>query len=65
MSPMDITNNIMEKIEIPEIFKKVETKGPYINFLYKIIFTKSFYKIKVIITVNINNLIDFNNTIHF
>jgi len=37
-SPMDITNNIMEKIEIPEIFEKVEAKGPYINFFinYKI-----------------------------
>ncbi len=32
MSPMDITNNIMEKIEISEIFEKVEAKGPYINF---------------------------------
>ncbi|MBZ9570495.1 arginine--tRNA ligase [Methanobrevibacter sp. TMH8] len=32
MSPMDITNKIMEKIEIPEIFEKVEGKGPYINF---------------------------------
>jgi arginyl-tRNA synthetase len=32
MSPMDITNSIMEKIEIPEIFEKVEAKGPYINF---------------------------------
>jgi len=38
MSPMDITNNIMEKIEISEIFEKVEAKGPYINFFinYKI-----------------------------
>lgn len=32
ISPMDITNKIMEKIEIPEIFEKVEAKGPYINF---------------------------------
>ena len=32
MSPMDITNKIMETIEIPEIFEKVEAKGPYMNF---------------------------------
>lgn len=38
MSPMDITNEIMDKIEIPDIFEKVEAKGPYINFFinYKI-----------------------------
>ena len=32
MSPMDITSNIMENIEISDFFKKVEAKGPYINF---------------------------------
>lgn len=32
MSPMDITSNIMENIEISDIFEKVEAKGPYINF---------------------------------
>lgn len=32
MSPMDITSNIMENIEILDIFEKVEAKGPYINF---------------------------------
>jgi len=46
ISPMDITNNIMEKIEIPEIFEKVEAKGPYINFFinYKI-FSKNLLEI--------------------
>ncbi len=34
MSPMDITSNIMENIEILDIFEKVEAKGPYINFFY-------------------------------
>ena len=32
MNPMDITNKIMDIIEISEIFEKVEAKGPYINF---------------------------------
>jgi len=31
-SPMEITNNIVENIEIPPNFKKIESKGPYINF---------------------------------
>ena len=31
-SPMDITNDILAVIKIPEIFKKVDAKGPYINF---------------------------------
>ncbi len=30
--PMDITNDILEVIEIPDLFKKVDNKGPYINF---------------------------------
>jgi len=30
--PMDITNDILEVIEISKIFKKVDSKGPYINF---------------------------------
>ncbi|AEG19439.1 arginine--tRNA ligase [Methanobacterium paludis] len=31
-SPMEITQEIMDKIEAPEIFSRVESKGPYINF---------------------------------
>lgn len=31
-SPMDITNDILRVIETSDIFKKVESKGPYINF---------------------------------
>ena len=31
-SPMDITQEILGKIETPSIFEKVESKGPYINF---------------------------------
>lgn len=31
-SPMDITMEIIEKIEISDLFEKVESKGPYINF---------------------------------
>ena len=31
-SPMEITQEIMDKIETPEIFSRVESKGPYINF---------------------------------
>ncbi|MEL7670683.1 arginine--tRNA ligase [Methanobacterium sp.] len=30
--PMEITKDILNVIEIPEIFKSVEMKGPYINF---------------------------------
>ena len=32
MSPVEISNNIIEFIEISENFVKVEAKGPYINF---------------------------------
>ena len=31
-SPMEITQEILGKIETPSIFEKVESKGPYINF---------------------------------
>lgn len=31
-SPMEITENILDILETPEIFEKVESKGPYINF---------------------------------
>ena len=31
-SPMDITNDILEFIKTPDIFEKVDAKGPYINF---------------------------------
>ena len=31
-SPMDITNEILDVIEIPDLFIKVDSKGPYINF---------------------------------
>ncbi len=31
-SPMDITNDILDVIETPDIFKKINAKGPYINF---------------------------------
>jgi arginyl-tRNA synthetase len=31
-SPMDITNDILGVLETPDIFKSVESKGPYINF---------------------------------
>lgn len=31
-SPMEITNEILEVIETSDIFKSVESKGPYINF---------------------------------
>ncbi|MCL2114614.1 MAG: arginine--tRNA ligase [Methanobrevibacter sp.] len=31
-SPMDITSEIIDKIEISNLFEKVESKGPYINF---------------------------------
>jgi len=30
--PMDITKDILNVIEVPEVFKSVEMKGPYINF---------------------------------
>ncbi|MGB9977659.1 arginine--tRNA ligase [Methanobacterium sp.] len=30
--PMEITKDILNVIEIPEVFKAVEMKGPYINF---------------------------------
>ena len=30
--PIDITKDILEVIKIPKIFKKVDSKGPYINF---------------------------------
>ena len=32
MPPMDITNDILKVIEVPKIFKKIDSKGPYINF---------------------------------
>jgi arginyl-tRNA synthetase len=31
-SPMEITNDILDVLKIPDIFRKVDTKGPYINF---------------------------------
>jgi len=31
-SPMDITNDILGVLKTPDIFKKIDTKGPYINF---------------------------------
>ena len=31
-SPMDITNDILSVLETPEIFRKIDSKGPYINF---------------------------------
>lgn len=31
-SPMDITNNLMDNIEKPNLIEKIEAKGPYINF---------------------------------
>ncbi|MBM4240490.1 MAG: arginine--tRNA ligase [Euryarchaeota archaeon] len=31
-SPMEITEKIIEVMQTPDIFRKVETKGPYINF---------------------------------
>ena len=31
-SPMEITQEILSKIKAPEIFSRVESKGPYINF---------------------------------
>lgn len=31
-SPMDIASEIMDKIKISDLFKRVESKGPYINF---------------------------------
>lgn len=31
-SPMEITQDILKVIKIPDIFSKVESKGPYINF---------------------------------
>ncbi len=31
-SPMDITKDILSVIVIPDIFKKIDSKGPYINF---------------------------------
>jgi arginyl-tRNA synthetase len=31
-SPMDITNEILSVLETPEIFRLVNSKGPYINF---------------------------------
>ncbi len=31
-SPMEITQEILGKIEAPDIFSRVESKGPYINF---------------------------------
>lgn len=32
MSPTDITSQIIENIEISDIFDRIESKGPYINF---------------------------------
>jgi len=31
-SPMEITENLLKVLEIPEIFSGVQSKGPYINF---------------------------------
>ncbi|MDD3984455.1 MAG: arginine--tRNA ligase [Methanobacterium sp.] len=31
-SPMDITNDILGVLKTPDIFKRVDSKGPYINF---------------------------------
>src|ERR1039457_1258729 len=31
-SPMDITNELLSVIVTPDIFKKIDSKGPYINF---------------------------------
>lgn len=31
-SPMDITNDILGVLKTPDIFKKIDSKGPYINF---------------------------------
>lgn len=31
-APMEITKDILKVIEVPEVFKSVEMKGPYINF---------------------------------
>lgn len=31
-SPIEITQNIISVLQVPEIFNKVESKGPYINF---------------------------------
>lgn len=31
-SPMDITNEILEVIKLPDIFSRIDSKGPYINF---------------------------------
>jgi arginyl-tRNA synthetase len=31
-SPMDITNELLSVIETPDIFEKIDSKGPYINF---------------------------------
>ena len=31
-SPMEITQEILKVLKIPDIFSKVESKGPYINF---------------------------------
>lgn len=44
-SPMDITKEIMEKIEISALFEKVESKGPYINFFINYeLFSKNLLK---------------------
>lgn len=41
-SPVEIAEEIKEHIKLPLYFKKVETKGPYINFFinYKLFSTK-------------------------
>ena len=31
-SPMDITKELLSVIVTPDIFKKIDSKGPYINF---------------------------------
>ena len=31
-SPMEITDNLLKVLELPDIFSGVESKGPYINF---------------------------------
>ena len=31
-SPMDITKDILSVLETPDIFRLVDSKGPYINF---------------------------------
>ncbi|GAB6055507.1 arginine--tRNA ligase [Methanobacterium movens] len=31
-SPMEITSSLLQALEVPDLFKSVESKGPYINF---------------------------------